>query len=190
MVGSRRRRSPSTQLRVMQANVGRGGANHDLALTLAFDDNCDLLLVQEPWIHTNLELRCTKTHRGFETFSPLTTWNSRPRVMTYVRKGRQLRAGQPLADVSRDTLLVNLLNCERPMLIWNVYNAPNGSENFVEGLQALFRYSRQRPALVAGDFNIRHAMWDLTTMATPQEGEDLLSWAETFGLRCDRPGPC
>ena len=171
----------------MQANVGRGGANHDLALTLAFKDNCDMLLIQEPWIYADLDRRSTKTHPGFETFSPLTTWTNRPRVMTYVRKGRGLRPEQPLADTSRDVLLVTLSpgNCAMP--IWNIYNAPYGSENAGEGLQTLLHLCRQPPTLVAGDFNIRHSMWDSTTMGTPEDGEDLLTWAETHGLRIANP---
>ena len=174
-------------LRTMQANVGRGGPNHDLALTLAFDDNCDLLLVQEPWVHTDLENRKTKTHPGFEVFSPLTTWTSRPRVLTYVRKGRGLEPGQPIADISRDALLVALTAFNTPLLIWNIYNAPQGCEGAGEGLQAMLQHGQQPPVLAAGDFNIRHPLWDSSVTRSPRDGEDLLNWADSHGLHVANP---
>lgn len=49
----------------MQVNVGRGGAANDLALTHAFENQYDILLVQEPWIGANLDRQLSKKHNGF-----------------------------------------------------------------------------------------------------------------------------
>lgn len=175
-----------SSLRVLQANVQKGGANHDMALSIAFENNCDLLLIQEPWIHNDLQRRCTKTHPAFETFAPCTQWDKRPRVITYVRKGRGLAPCQPAANICQDLLLVALNSRDSPMLIWNIYNAPSGAIDAGAGLQALLQYEHEAPTLVAGDFNIRHSLWDATG-ETPQDGEDLIQWADSHSLRIANP---
>jgi hypothetical protein len=46
---------PPRFLQVMQVNIGKGGAAHEAALSLAYKNRIDLILVQEPWIHSNLD---------------------------------------------------------------------------------------------------------------------------------------
>lgn len=71
---------------IMQANVGRGCVSHNLALHLAHENNTDILLIQEPWIFQDLTAKKSITRPSFQSFSPLSTWHTRPRVLTYVRK--------------------------------------------------------------------------------------------------------
>ena len=77
-------RNPPKQLKIMQVNVGRGGAANDLALTHAFENQYDILLVQEPWIGANLDRQLSKKHNGFQAYAPEDVWTDRPRAMTYV----------------------------------------------------------------------------------------------------------
>ncbi|POS83824.1 hypothetical protein EPUL_004823, partial [Erysiphe pulchra] len=119
-------------------NVVRSPSAHDLALVTACNNEINILLIQEPWIFTDLALRRSKTHPSFEAFSPLSTWNSRPKVFTYVRKGKELRPFQQTTDLSRDLLQISIsLHRNRPVSIWNIYNAPTGSDQEEEGLTTL-----------------------------------------------------
>jgi hypothetical protein len=43
-------------MKILQANIGRGGAAHDLLLFF----EADIVLIQEPW--TNMAKHLTKTH--------------------------------------------------------------------------------------------------------------------------------
>ena len=43
--------------------------------------------------------------------------------------------------------------------IWNIYNAPVGSDEAGGGLNMLLRCT-QNPFFVGGDFNLRHPLWD------------------------------
>jgi hypothetical protein len=77
-------------LRIFQANVAKTGPAHDCALALADAEQYDVVLLQEPWTALRDERCLTKTHPSYDTFSPVTHWadtDTRPRVMTYVRRG-------------------------------------------------------------------------------------------------------
>ncbi len=52
------------KLKIIQVNVGRGGAVNDIALQHAFENQCDFLLVQEPWIGTDLDRQLSKKHNA------------------------------------------------------------------------------------------------------------------------------
>lgn len=47
-------------LTVLQLNLGRGADSHAIALTLAFNNNIDVLLIQEQYIFSNLSRQITK----------------------------------------------------------------------------------------------------------------------------------
>src|SRR3954469_24396132 len=76
------------ELRIFQANVGRGGPAHDTALQLAHENNCQLVLIQEPFTFEPTDLTThTKSHPAYNCFTPPSQWEPRPRVLTYVARG-------------------------------------------------------------------------------------------------------
>lgn len=95
-------------LKIFRANVARGQANHDLALALASNESTDIIILQEPWILPNLEKKITKQHPDFDTFSPLDSWDVRPRAITFTRKGRNLKATQIHPSVTADICWVKI----------------------------------------------------------------------------------
>ncbi|KAI8399992.1 hypothetical protein FOFC_18811, partial [Fusarium oxysporum] len=104
---SQTRKNDRKPLKIFQANVGKIPPAHDCALALADSERYDVVLLQEPWTaHT--ETRClTKTHPAYDTFTPVDMWNSndtRPRVMTYVRRDPRLLADQIRPFQTRDIL--------------------------------------------------------------------------------------
>ena len=99
------KRPPS--LRLYQANVDKGEAAHHAALQLAYEENYNIVLLQEP--HTSYneskDICRTSEHPGFHCSSPVAYWNSRdtrPRVLIYVRIHKTLRPEQLFNAQSRD----------------------------------------------------------------------------------------
>lgn len=147
----------------------------------------DILLVQEPWNVHDISRQRTKTHKAFETFSPLSTWHSRPRVMTYVRKDARLKPFQLSSDLSRDLAQIALTLRNNTILpIWNVYNAPVGCEGAGEGLSKLISCTSS-PFFVGGDFNLRHPSWDSIATNSRASCEALIDWYESKGLMLLNP---
>lgn len=157
-------------LRIFQANVGKNSSAHDCALALADTEKYDIVLLQEPWTAIRGERCLTKTHPSFDTFSPVDHWidtNTRPRVMTYVRRRPELLADQIRPTTTRDILWLTINNTT----IVNFYRQP-----FLdEALDILLRWPCPPRCLVAGDFNAKHPTWQ--TGRLEDRGEDIASWA-------------
>jgi hypothetical protein len=123
-----------SQLSILQINVHKGATQHEIALSTAYNEQIDVVLIQEPYISRDLSRRITKRHPSFNCFTPIDDWaNSQPRVLTYVRKGAGLRSTQIRPDTLDQAALPDLLflHIQAPggqsLLIINVYNAPSGS---------------------------------------------------------------
>ncbi|KAM6508463.1 hypothetical protein FALCPG4_19002 [Fusarium falciforme] len=162
-------------LRIFQANVGKIPPAHDCALALADSERYDIVLLQEPWT-ASTSLQCiTKTHPAYDTFAPVDTWNSndtRPRVMTYVRRDPRLLADQTRPIQSRDILWLRV----NDMTIVNFYRQNDEKD----ALNDLLQWPVPERCLVAGDFNARHHTWQ-TGQAT-NRGQDIASWASENDL--------
>ena len=52
----------------MQANIGRSGLPNDLALAMAFKQQIDMVLIQEPWVGANLDRKMMKKHNAYQTY--------------------------------------------------------------------------------------------------------------------------
>lgn len=122
-------------LRIMQVNVGRGGPANDLALALAYEEEVDILLIQEPWIGADLERKLSKRRKSYQAYAPGEEWKERPRVITYVRRETSLRSVEKsqgilkITDEMPDILVLEIQQSidKEPVYIINSYNAPTGS---------------------------------------------------------------
>ncbi|KAM4062495.1 endonuclease-reverse transcriptase domain-containing protein [Hirsutella rhossiliensis] len=157
-------------LRVFQANVGKIPPAHDTALALADSERYDIILLQEPWTGLK-DGRClTKTHPAYDTFSPVTNWDgrdTRPRVMTYVRRSAGLVADPKRPAATRDILWLTV----NGTTVVNFYRQPD----YDAALEILLGWCATDKCLVSGDFNAKHPSWQ----AGRQEhrGEDIAFWA-------------
>ncbi|POS88315.1 hypothetical protein EPUL_000617, partial [Erysiphe pulchra] len=68
------------------SNMGRGHVSHNLELHLAHENNIDILLVQEPWIFDDLTAKKSLSHPSFQSFSPLSTWDTRLEFLPILEK--------------------------------------------------------------------------------------------------------
>jgi ribonuclease HI len=141
-------------IRVMQVNTRKVGTVHDNALNYGHYDNADVILIQEPWTTINPKNNKTKSHGAYHCFSPVTTWNSadtRPRVLTYVRKGRGLRPSMLHHPTSRDVITLKL----HDHTIMNIYRE-RGKTQIFETLEDM---DIAPNTIIAGDFNSLHHAW-------------------------------
>jgi ribonuclease HI len=172
---SQTRRNDKKPLRIFQANVGKIPPAHDCALALADSEQYDIVLLQEPWTtHTDTRF-LTKTHPAYDTFTPVDMWNSndtRPRVMTYVRRDPRFLADQIRPFQTRDILWLTI----NGMTIVNFYRQNDERD----ALNALLRWAVPERCLVAGDFNARHNSWQ-TGQAT-NRGQEIAGWASENDL--------
>lgn len=172
---SQTRRNDKKPLRVFQANVGKIPPAHDCALALADSERYDIVLLQEPWTaHTDTR-SLTKTHPAYDTFTPVETWDSndtRPRVMTYVRRDPRLLADQIRPFQTRDILWLTV----NGMTVVNFYRQNDESD----ALNTLLRWPAPERCLVAGDFNARHRSWQIGHATN--RGRDIADWASDNDL--------
>jgi ribonuclease HI len=172
---------PAKPLTILQANVGRGATSHEIALSLAHDSLIDIILIQEPYIFTDRKRRITKSHPVYESFTPLDDWETRPRVISYVRKGAGLHATQLRPCSSRDLIFLQIQTRNTaPFTIANIYNAPTGSTDagLAVNLLQSTPHSLWRSAFLAGDFNLHHPNWDPDHSSPSQQAEPFVNWLD------------
>lgn len=63
-------------------------------------------MIQEPWTIRDLSTKQSVSHPHFTYFCPLSTWTAWPRVLTFVRKTKELHPYQESMDLSRDLLKI------------------------------------------------------------------------------------
>ncbi|KAG4257787.1 hypothetical protein FPRO03_13673 [Fusarium proliferatum] len=102
-------------------------------------------------------------------------WNSndtRPRVMTYVRRDPRLLADQIRPFQTRDILWLTI----NGLTIVNFYRQNDERD----ALDTLFQWSVPERCLVAGDFNARHRSWQ--TGQTTNRGQEIAGWVSENDL--------
>jgi hypothetical protein len=172
---------PAKPLTILQVNVGRGATSHEIALSLAFDSYIDIILIQEPYIFTDLQRRITKSHPSYESFTPVDNWVHRPRAISYVRKGAGLYTTQLRPCYSRDLVFLQIqARNTLPLTIINVYNAPPGATDAGGAIKTLLAMSGTlwRSGLLAGDFNLHHPSWDPDHLSPSGQAELLVRWLD------------
>ncbi|KAM3454113.1 hypothetical protein NHJ6243_008975 [Beauveria neobassiana] len=165
-------------LRLFQANVDKSEPAHHAALQLAYEKDYNVVLLQEPHSSYNekRDLCRVPDHPGFLCFSPIPYWNSRatrPWVLTYVRKQRNIQPEQLTVLQTRDLLWV-IVN---GVTILNVYNDPQVTET----ITAITKWNVPTNTIVAGDMNAHHLHWR-TDRPNSRCGTQLAEWAEEQGL--------
>ncbi|KAF4460560.1 reverse transcriptase [Fusarium albosuccineum] len=166
----KRRINDRKPLRIFQANVGKIPPAHDCALELADSERYDIALLQEPWTAHTDSHSLTKTHPAYDTFTPVEMWDSndtRPRVMTYVRRDPKLLADQIRPFQTRDILWLTI----NSVTVVNFYRQNDEHD----ALNTLLRWSVPGRCLVAGDFNARHRSWQ--SGPTTNRGREIAAWS-------------
>ncbi|OAQ57276.1 reverse transcriptase [Pochonia chlamydosporia 170] len=178
LAARRRDQSPSKIRRITTPNVDKGEGAHCAALQLAFQEGYNIVLIQEPNTSYNAQKRVCRTqrHLGFLCFSPVDSWTNnitRPRVLTYLRKDKNIQAEQLLPARHRDLLWVQV----NGTTILNIYNRPEEevSLNLIES------WAPPNRCVVAGDMNAFYPLWQADRRAS-QDGTRIFNWTQEHNL--------
>lgn len=189
---------PIVKLKMMQVNVGRGGPATEITLTLAFENNIDIVVMQEPWIGADLERKLSKKHNAYQAFAPLEVWNDRPRVLTYVRWNSRLQIAkrQDLITTSTPNCLILEIkagNLSQPSYIVSVYNAPPGCTctctRAGEATRNIMQANRlmELRTVMLGDMNLHHVDWDMRTQNPSAQAMEFANWIAENGASYNLP---
>src|ERR1051326_4289016 len=146
------------ELRIHWVNVGKGQASHIAALELAYEDEADVLCIQEPYTCNDTK---TQNHPGYDCYAPTSSWGygnsaqkeaERPRVLTYVRKEDDLQTQQRQSLGNRNILWIEV----NDYLILNIYQQPRREDT----LNYVINLSPPTKCVVGGDFNVQHDMFE------------------------------
>lgn len=191
--------STSTRrIKFIQVNLNRQDIAHQTALQLAFESHTDFLLLQEPY--------CPKSHQlggyiGLQhpayhlvTPEPTTSHSNirrKPRVLTYVRKASNLEFSPKYGLCTDPDIQVIEVAGREDFYIVNVYNererieGASSSQGQSQRLgpttvnRRLRHLDLQKPAIIAGDFNLHHTWWNSTASPTrSSNAEILVEWLE------------
>lgn len=141
----------SDTLCICWANTTHTASCHTTILQLAFEEDCEVICIQEPYTHPGTR---TSNHPAYACFAPVDSWENtdpeqreleRPRVMTYVRKGTGIHAQQHRSVHSRDLLWVSV----NGFPILNAYRQPI-TDTVIEYVISL---TPPANCLIGGDFN-------------------------------------
>jgi hypothetical protein len=172
-------RPQRSSIQIAQGNVQRAADPHSILLQLCYQNHIDIILVQEPHVHTSNQGHFI-SHPGYHAYVPVDSWTAevrtRPRVITYIHKDSNLQVQQRRPWQTRDLLWLEVCGYS----ILNVYKPPQ--EPTSETTQHLFNITPPANFLVAGDFNAHHRDWDPDTTQTRNDGEQLHNWAATHSL--------
>ncbi|KAI0996688.1 hypothetical protein K3495_g11494 [Podosphaera aphanis] len=179
-------------IKILSVNVGRSSNAQQIALQNAFDSRIDLLLIQEPYVSSDIARRITCRHPSFECYSPVDDWTVRPRVITYANKHSNINHYQerPRCITEQgigDILLLSVIAPNNPrLLIINAYNAPPGSTNPGAGVSRLISladFSLPSQTILAGDLNLHNPMWHPSYRGSPSsQSEAFIRWLELRDL--------
>lgn len=171
-----RRNCPAQKdpLRIAQGNVGKTAPAHSAFLQFCWEDQIDIILVQEPWAQRSGKKFFT-SHPGYKAFLPIDDWTdqeTQPRAISYVRKASRLRAEQIRPwDSCRDLLWLEVNNTT----IINIYKQPASPRN--QATRLLLDLQLPPQSLVAGDFNSWYRLWEPEVRQTRNDGQEIAAWA-------------
>jgi ribonuclease HI len=172
----RRRRgrpAPPPDLKIVWANARKSPGPHNALLNLCWADKVDVIHVQEPWTGEGTR---QQNNPGYNAYAPVDAWDAleeRPRVLTYIRKGGNLRVQQRRPVHSRDMLWIDVNGYS----MLNVYREPRTNEvmDYVTNLTPPAR------CLIGGDWNARDPTFEPGSESRDR-GADLARWAINSGM--------
>ena len=182
-------------IRCIQHNANKTDIAHHTVLQQGYETNADIILLQEPHCPKINGRYTSLQHPAYELILPLSNTSPsnipvRPRVLSYVRKARNL-VYTPRHDLFNDPDLqaIEVIGIE-PFLIYNIYNERerdynlDPSQSTSQGQYTINRLllhtQLRQPTLLAGDFNLHHPRWNSTASpANTAVADNLVNWLDS-----------
>jgi endonuclease/exonuclease/phosphatase family metal-dependent hydrolase len=176
---------------VLQLNVARSSHRVHALLTAEVYDNFDILLIQDPWwgpighaksvSDPDARIYGTTASRGWNCLLPPNIGPTKaPGVVIYYRIGQKGITAALATDFphTTDCLAADFTINGSTLRIINVYLH---GEGHAANLNNLLDYplAQDIPIVIAGDFNLQHELWSLTTATHKVQSagaSDLAEW--------------
>jgi hypothetical protein len=178
----------STSIRVLQVNLNRSQPATESALQLALESKVDLILVQEPWLarkeqEDSYEQVQSTQHPSFTQLFPRNRI-IRPRTLAYISKSSQFQATLATCSLNDpDIQVLDIVQGTKRIQVLNIYNE---NDQLSQGLRTIDRVLFPLPlaseAIVLGDFNSHHPLWNPNILRPTPESSRLARWIETNNL--------
>ena len=156
-------------INVYSLNVARKNdvAHHALHIASTHGRSFDIMLHQEPWYGPISERDMGEARgTGWSVITPVVrspTVIRRPRVMAYVRQNTDLVVVQRtdlIEDFDIQILDIKRQGArQRTVRIINIYNVPEGGENFAVDRLCQLRLDPTIPTIITGDWNLKHNLY-------------------------------
>lgn len=114
--------------------------------------------------------------------SPLHSWSTRPRVITYINATLVLITFSSTIPSTRIYAPPKLNWASTYFEIYNIYNACPGSYRPNESAFLIMNSTPRGKVLLCGDFNLHHTLWDADCTRNDRIAEALVEWLATNGL--------
>jgi exonuclease III len=178
-------------IKFIQHNVNRQDAALHSILQQALTTFTDVVLLQEPYCFSNKAGGFgALTHPSFHLVTPQPSSSPsdiriRPRVLTYIRKTCNVEFN-PRYDICSDPdMQIIEFTGREPFYVMNIYNEKEripDSSNSEYTVQRLLQHIKpDKPAIIAGDFNLHHPWWNCT--ASPNKASKattLVNWLDSI----------
>jgi hypothetical protein len=142
-------------------------AHHALHIASTHKRRFDIMLHQEPWYGPISDHEVGEARgNGWTVLTPVVRTPEvvrRPRVMAYVRQNTDLEIVQrtdliedydlQILDIKRQGTL------QRTVRVINIYNVPEGGENFAVDRLCQLQLDPTIPTIITGDWNLKHNLY-------------------------------
>ena len=167
----------NNRINILQHNTAKNALIQETLLEIGVERNTDIILIQEPRIYNN------KTSIQHPAYISTLPYKDNPRVLIYIKKERKdIKFNLRLDLIDDPDLLLLEINSPyfQPFYIINIYNELNIDINNIKGKErtierALIPTKLDKPALIAGDFNSHHPLWN-STINYPIRATNLVKW--------------
>lgn len=181
--------SGNTTIRVLHINVNKNNKSTEHILQAAINRKIDIIAIQEPWLsgdndlrkggYTDHSHRRSINHSSFTQDLPISTTPDRPMVAFYINKFTEATISLTNfhQHTSHNFLAIDVKFKEMKFQVLNVYN-PADNSVFTNILKPSSVTSH---ALLVGDFNTHHPMWD-TRHEESLQSNDFVDWIDDQDL--------
>ena len=167
-------------INILQHNTAKNSLIQETILEIGLERKVDIILIQEPRIYNS------RNSISYLAYNILIPYKNNPRVLIYIKKNIPIRSFIRLDLVDDPDLLLIEVNIKgiQPFYIINIYNELNNSinnnkERTIE--RALIPLKLDKPALIGGDFNAHHYLWN-SSIIHPIRASNLVKWIKKENL--------
>lgn len=183
-----------TPLQILSLNANKQQAATENALLIATERKADIILIQEPWFHSEgegWEHQTSTSHANYTQILPKVVPHQRPRTIAYISK--TFSPSVYLAETSPvdgDIQILEIAERDNKIQIVNIYNQKSREDSTPRTFQrSLQNTPLYKDLILSGDFNSHHPWWSPRVETPNSDAEEIVEWFEDNELiLLNKPG--